>query len=135
MAIKIYVFGNADVRKDNKAVIAAKKLKSKFPQIVWEFVKPNQDLPFNGQKNVIVMDTIQGINQTTLLDERCLDQIKSVPRGTVHDFDLGFQLKYLKKLGLLKQIKIIGLPLKGKVDYNRISSILRKLVAQDMQGS
>lgn len=37
--------------------------------------------------------------------------------------------------GKVKKITIIGIPQKGKVSYLRIQSILRKLVAQDMQGS
>ena len=57
------------------------------------------------------------------------------PRNSVHDFDLGFQLKYLKKLGKLGKVTIIGLPQSGNVDYDSIQSILRKLVAQDIQGS
>jgi hypothetical protein len=55
--------------------------------------------------------------------------------SSVHDFDLGFQLLYLKKLGKLKNFLIIGIPMKGEINYLRIQSILRKLVAQDIQGS
>jgi hypothetical protein len=53
----------------------------------------------------------------------------------VHDFDLGFQLKYLQKIGKLGEVTIIGLPINKTPDYLRIQSILRKLVAQDIQGS
>jgi hypothetical protein len=53
----------------------------------------------------------------------------------VHDFDLAFQLRYLKKLGKLGEVTIIGIPQEGEIDYLRIQSIFRKLVAHDMQGS
>ena len=53
----------------------------------------------------------------------------------MHDFDLAFQLRYLKKLGKLGEITIVGIPQEGEIDYFRIQSILRKLVAHDMQGS
>ena len=52
-----------------------------------------------------------------------------------HDFDLPFQLRYLKKLGKLGTVTVIGIPQEGEVDHLLIKSIFRKLVAQDMQGS
>jgi hypothetical protein len=57
------------------------------------------------------------------------------PRGSVHDFDLTFQLRYLKKLGKLGVVTVIGTPQEAEVDHLRIKSIFRKLVAHDMQGS
>ena len=72
-----------------------------------------------------------------MLEGDVLNRLLIPPRGSVHDFDLGFQLKYLRKLGKLGEVRIIGLP-KGssdRVDYRRIHSIFRKLVAQDIQGS
>ena len=64
-----------------------------------------------------------------------IDELISSPRGSVHDFDLAFQLRYLKKLNKLGEVTIIGIPQEGEVDHLRIQSILRKLVAHDMQGS
>lgn len=98
-------------------------------------VKPNEDLPFTGKKRVVILDTIQGIGKVTLFDQTSLDKLV-VSRGTsAHDYDLGFQLKYLKKLRKIEEVMIIGIPQEGRVDYLRIQSILRKLVAQDMHGS
>ena len=64
-----------------------------------------------------------------------IDRLVLSPRGSVHDFDLAFQLRYLKKIDKLGEVNIVGIPQEGKVDYFRIQSILRKLVAHDMQGS
>ena len=64
-----------------------------------------------------------------------IDRFAPPPRTTVHDFDLAFQLKYLKKIGRLGEVYVLGIPKEGEVDYSRVISILRKLVAQDMQGS
>jgi hypothetical protein len=76
-----------------------------------------------------------GIDEVTLLTEKDIDKLIISPRTTTHDYDLGFQLKYLTKIGRLKNIFIIGLPQNGHIDYDLIHSILRKLVAHDMQGS
>jgi hypothetical protein len=58
--MKIYVFGNEDVSIDNKAVIAAKKLAKKFKNIDFVYIKPNQDLPFNNNEDVVILDNVVG---------------------------------------------------------------------------
>jgi hypothetical protein len=64
-----------------------------------------------------------------------IDGLILSPRRSVHDFDLAFQLRYLKKVNKLGEVAIIGIPQEGEIAYLRIQSILRKLVAHDMQGS
>lgn len=133
--MKIYVFGNEDFPEDNLAIKAAGNLSNKFPEIQFINIAPNTDLPFFNENKIIIIDVIQGINKIELINQEMFDKLLLSPRNTVHDFDLGFQLKYLQKLGKLKDVKIIGIPQNQKIDYKRIQSILRKLVAQDMQGS
>lgn len=131
----IYVFGNEDLDFDNNAIKVAEKLKDSVEKCEFVFVKPNQDIPFAGEKDVVIIDTIFGIKDITLLTDDDISNISQGKRTTAHDFDLGFQLKYLKKIGKLGKVTIVGLPMEKDVDYLRIQSILRKLVAQDMQGS
>jgi len=131
----VYLFGNEDIEQDNLAFKIAEKLKNKIKNINFIKVKPNEDLPFINKEKVLIMDTVQGIDKIKIIEDKDLDKIILSPRGTAHDFDLGFQLKYLKKLGKLGKVKIIGLPQKEKVDYKTVQSILRKLVAQDIHGS
>jgi Ni,Fe-hydrogenase maturation factor len=83
----------------------------------------------------VILDTVEGIQDVALVEGDRIDGLVLSPRGSVHDFDLAFQLKYLRKLGKLGEFTIIGIPQEGEVDYLRIKSILRKLVAHDMQGS
>lgn len=132
--MRIYVFGNEDLEEDNVAFKVADKISREFPGIEFIKIKPNQDINFDGEQ-VLLMDVVEGIGETTILDEKDLDKITLSPRMSAHDFDLGFQLKYLKKLGKLEKIKTIGLPMKKKINYERIQLIFKKLVAQDMQGS
>ena len=133
--MKVYVFGNKDLELDNKALIAQKKLGAIFPQIEFVEVEPNADLPFERDRQVYIMDTVEGIEEPTLIEDSDLDKLINSSSVSVHDFDLGFQLKYLKKLGKLGNVTIIGLPMEKKIDYLRIQSIFKKLVAQDIQGS
>lgn len=133
--MQVYIFGNQHLEEDNLAFEVSQKLANQIKGLEFITVQPNEDLPFADFKEVTIMDTILGINQITLIHEDDLDKILLSPRNSVHDFDLGFQLKYLKKLGKLQKVTIIGLPQQGEIDYLLIHSILRKLVAQDIQGS
>ena len=133
--MKVYVFGNAYIAGDGRAVQLARDLEGDIEGISFVFVKPNEDLPFVDERHVVILDTVQGIKEVTLLEGDITDRLILGPLGSVHDFDLAFQLRYLKKLKRLGEVTIIGVPQVGKEDYLSIQSILRKLVAQDMQGS
>ena len=133
--MKVYVFGNEYVAEDRRAIEVAGELKDKVAGVSFVFVRPNEDLPFVNERRVVVLDTVQGIQDVTLVEGDGIDGLTLSPRGSVHDFDLAFQLRYLKKLNRLGEVVIIGIPQEGEVDHLRIQSIFRKLVAQDMQGS
>lgn len=133
--MKVYVFGNKDVSEDSVAFKVADTLKGKIAGIEFIIVSPNEDLPFVDEKNIVLFDGVEGLRKVTVIDEQSLDKLVAIRSTTVHDYDLGFQLKYLKKLGKIEKITIIGLPQTGEVDYDFIQSILRKLVLHDMQGS
>lgn len=135
--MKVYVFGNEDSSLDNKPFKIIEKLKMDF-DVDFVIVGINSDLPFYNKENVVILDTIDGIKEVTQLDDSDLDKLITKNSTSVHDFDLGFQLKYLKKLGKLGKVIIIGIPMSGKLNnqsYLRIQRILRKLVAQDIHGS
>ena len=133
--MKVYVFGNKDSKHDKAAFTVADKIKAKFPLVEFVMVGTNKDLPFKPGEQAIILDAVEGINKVALIENGNLERLINKRSVSVHDFDLGFQLRYLKKLGKLGDVRIIGIPMERKIDYLRIQSILRKLVAQDMQGS
>lgn len=133
--MKIYVFGNRDVPEDARGLRVAEELEDKIMGVYFVFVRPNEDVPFADERRVVILDTVRGLSEVALIEGEEIDGLVLPPRGTAHDFDLAFQLKYLKKLGRLGEVAVIGIPWEGRVDYLRVQSILRKLVAQDMQGS
>ena len=133
--MNVYVFGNEYVAEDKRAIEVARELEGALEGISFVFVKPNEDVPFVDQHLSVILDTVEGIQDVALVEGDRIDGLVLSPRGSVHDFDLAFQLRYLRKLGKLGEVTIIGIPQEGEVDYLRIKSILRKLVAHDMQGS
>ncbi len=133
--MKVYVFGNEDVPEDKRAIEVAEWLESTAENVSFIFVRPNEDLPFADESHAVILDTVHGLRGVALIEGDAIDGLAVPPRASVHDFDLAFQLRYLKKLGRLGRVTIIGIPQEGNVDHFRIKSILRKLVAHDMQGS
>ena len=131
--MKILVLGNREEKKDKRAFEVVERL-GKMKGVEFEEVGLNQDIPTD-RDNLIMIDTVAGIEKVELLDENDIDKLVVEPRNSAHDYDVGWQLRYLKKIGKLKRIKIVGIPMEGKIDYERIQLILRKLVAQDIQGS
>jgi Ni,Fe-hydrogenase maturation factor len=133
--MNVYVFGNKYVAEDKGAIEVAGELEGTIEGISFVFVNPNEDAPFVNERHVVILDTVQGLKDVALVKGDQIDTLILSPHGSVHDFDLTFQLRYLKKLGKLGDVTLIGIPQKGEVDYLLIKSIFRKLVAQDMQGS
>lgn len=131
----VYVFGNEDVPEDSTPLLLCDRLSVDFPILKFVKVGPNADLPFAGQESVIIFDTIQGIPTVQIFHEQDLKHLVLSPRTSVHDFDLGFQLKYLMKIGRLEHITLIGLPMGVHIPYDSIHETFKKLVAQDIQGS
>ena len=103
--------------------------------IAFVFVNPNEDVPFANERHVRILDTVQKSQNVALVEGDGIDGLILSPHGSVHDFDLAFQLRYLRKLNKPGKVTIIGTPQEGAVDYLRIQSIFRKLVTHDMQGS
>ena len=133
--MKVYVFGNEDVPEDSKAIEVARKMDRAIDGVSFVFVGPNEDVPFADEGRVVILDAVHGIQDVELIEGDRIDALILAPRGSVHDFDLAFQLRYLKKIGKLGDVTIVGVPQEGDLDHPRIQSILRKLVAHDMQGS
>ena len=133
--MNVYVFGNEYVAEDIRAIEVARELENTVEGISFVLVDPNEDVPFADEPRVVILDTVAGIQDVALVEGDEIDTLILSPRGSVHDFDLAFQLRYLKKLGKLGEVTVIGIPQEGEVDHLLVRSIFRKLVAQDMQGS
>lgn len=133
--MKVHVFGNDDVPGDGKALDAARKLEHTVDGVYFVFVGPNEDVPFAYEPSVVILDAVPGIGDVTVIEAEEIEELLSCARGSAHDYDLAFQLRYLSKIGKLGKVTVVGVPGEVEVDHLRLQSILRKLVAQDMQGS
>lgn len=131
---KILVFGNALVKEDSLPLRLLQKLRQAFKEIEFKELDSTEDLQHEG-RNLAILDSAAGITKVQMISS--IDSIKLNKRYSIHDFDLGYNLRLLKKAGLIDSVRIIAVP----IDMNKneafiqIQLILRKWVAQDMQGS
>lgn len=111
--MKIYVFGNLLVAEDSLPLHILPQLKKQFPDIHFVVVDPNENFPPEGERDLIILDTVKGISEVTLLDYSDLAKIEKSPISP-HDYDLLLHLLLLKKMGKINMVKIIGIPQKSK---------------------
>lgn len=102
----VYAFGNPDLAADALPLRLLPELRERFPDIVFQTLDPNEEWgipdPF------ILIDTVIGIPGVRVFHS--LDEFAAAPTVSVHDFDALFNLRYLKKLGKLKRVVVIGVP-------------------------
>jgi hypothetical protein len=80
----------------------------KFPGIEFKEFDPSENLEKEG-RDLKIIDTAEGIEKVTLFTD--IDSIKVSRICSLHDFDLGFSLKLLKKLGYLDSVRIFCVPM------------------------
>lgn len=127
--MKIYVFGNSDLNFDSLPLRILPELKKRFPALDFEIKDPNEELEI--PEKLIIIDTVEGTDKAQIFDS--LENFTNHPHVSLHDFDLYSQLKYLKKLGKLKKIQIIGVPptVPEKGALEEVSAILNTLATSD----
>ena len=70
---------------------------------------PNENLEHEG-RDLNIIDAVEGIDRVTLITD--IDAIKQPKVVSMHDFDLGYSLKLLKKMGYIDSVRIFGVPMK-----------------------
>ena len=109
--MRVYVAGNLLVEKDSLPIKLIPYLKKAFPNIDFVEYDPSEDLPI--EKEIVFIDTIEADEIMVIED---LNKIKLDKIYSLHDFDLGYTLKLMKKFGMVEKVKIIGLPSNTKID-------------------
>ena len=103
---KIYVFGNPLLKEDSLPIRLLPKLRESFKDVKFIELDPTETIP--SEEHFIILDTIINSNEIRILKD--IDKIEFSPNYSLHDFDLGFNLKLMKKLGKIKDVTIVGVP-------------------------
>ena len=133
--MKILIFGNALVKQDNIPLRILPQLKQKFPDIEFKEIDSTETLQNETDQNgnLTILDTAIDIDQIKTLKLKTEDDFKKLqlPNNlSMHDFDLAYNLRLLKKIKLINQVKIICLPIETGEDgvIKSVKEILKKLV-------
>jgi Ni,Fe-hydrogenase maturation factor len=111
--MKILVFGNIIEEKDSLALRILPKLREEFPQVEFKEFDPTENLEAEIEQGKLkILDVVEGIDKVIVIKD--IEQLKQDKIYSMHDFDLGFNLKLLRKIGKLKEVEIIGLPMNMK---------------------
>lgn len=109
----IYIFGNALLDFDNAPIKLMPELQKMFPEIDFIIQDPNENLKPQ-DKELVIIDTVVGPRDVVIIDD--INKIETNSSCSMHDFDLGFNLKLLYKIGQLEKIKIYGVPMNMPAD-------------------
>ena len=104
--MNIYIFGNIDLPNDSLPLLILPELEEMFPDIHFEIKDPNEE--WDVLDDITIIDTVVGIKDVTIFEN--LEKFSSAPRVGAHDFDALTNLRFLQKLGKIKNVKIIGVP-------------------------
>ena len=97
------------VEKDSLPLRLIGRLRQEFKDIEFKEFDPNENLEKEG-RDLVIMDSVEGIDKVVLIKD--IDAITTQKVYSMHDFDLGYSLKLLKKLNLLDSVMIFGVPMK-----------------------
>ena len=122
----IFIFGNPLLEEDSLPIKLVPELRKKFPAINFIVADPNENLePENGK--LWIIDTVVGIKKVEIITD--LDKIQLDKIYSSHDFDLGFNLKLLQKIGELKKVIILGVPA-NITQKEALSQLVKKINPQ-----
>ena len=100
---KVYVFGNEFLNEDAMAPRVASFLHGIIPVYC---TSPEQLM--DAGNTLIILDVVRNISKPALLTS--IEKIKTRSLLSMHDFDVGFFLSLMDRMGMKKTVKIIGLP-------------------------
>lgn len=118
--MKIYCFGNEFLENDS----LAKNIVDSIDIEDVEFIKCDDPSEILLEEEIIILDVAEGIEDVMLIED--IDQLKNSSITSLHDFDLSFFLKLMKRIDQLKKVKIIAIPMKGDVK-DKIENMIRSL--------
>ncbi len=127
MIKKILVFGNMLIKKDNLPLKMMGDLKKSFPQIEFKEFDPSENLKEEGRE-LYIIDTVEGIEKVEIITD--FNDIELSKIYSVHDFDLGYELKLLKKSGMIDKVTIFGVPmnLERKNVFNQLKEKIKSFM-------
>lgn len=103
---RVYVFGNEYLKEDALALKVADHLEG--VEIV-HCTTPDSLLEAKDEE-LVILDVVKGLDEPALIDP---NQIQTDRMMSLHDFDLGQVIELGRAMGIIKRLRIIGVPQEG----------------------
>ncbi len=116
--MEVWIFGNPDLPEDSLPIRLHSELMKRFPALSFRILDPLDEWQIPDKLEMI--DTVRGIDHVRAFTS--LDEFEGSPHVTMHDFDLGMQLRFLAKLKKLPPFIMYGVP-----DTFSVGQALREL--------
>ena len=125
--MKVSVFGNPDVKIDSLVVKLVPRLKEKFLKIEFRVEDPSEGLKPPEKGMWVILDVAKGVDRIRVFED--LDKLVTEKRVSLHDYDVPMELKLLKRIGKVKKIKIVAVPMEmdKKKALEEITKILEDI--------
>jgi hypothetical protein len=107
--MKVSVFGNPDLKEDSLVVGLVPELRKKFPGVEFRVEDPVEGLKPPKDGLWVILDVAEGIDRVRVFEK--VDKLVEERGVSLHDYEVGMELKLLKKLGKIKDLKIIAVPM------------------------
>jgi Ni,Fe-hydrogenase maturation factor len=122
---KVLVFGNRLVKKDNLPLKLIPLLEKEFPKIEFKEFDSIEDIQNEGPV-IYIMDSVENIDNVTVIYN--IDQIEiSNNLYTIHDMDLGYMLKLMKKVNMINGVIIFGIPINAISKMEILNQLKEKI--------
>lgn len=104
--MKIYVCGNSLLEEDSLPLRLIDRLREENKGVEFVEFDPTEDLP--EEKELLILDTVINVKDVMIIED--IDKFVNKKALSLHDFDLGWNLKLAKKVGKIERVKIIAVP-------------------------
>jgi len=130
--MKVSVFGNPDLDKDSLVVRMVPKLKKKLPEIEFKVEDPVEGLKPAKKGLWVILDVAEGIEEVRVIED--VERLVDERRVSLHDYDVAMELKLLKKLGKMGEVKImmVGMEMGEKEALVGVVKKLKKIIAKEL---
>ncbi len=105
---QVFVAGNPLVKEDSLALKVAKELGKELGGVEFKAIDSLAEI---GEipDNLCIIDVAEGIEKVEVI--RDLGKLQELKLVSLHDFDLGTELLLYKKIGKIRNVAIIAIPL------------------------
>lgn len=124
--MKIFVCGNPLVPEDSLPLRLIDRLREENKGVEFVEFDPTEDLP--EEKELLILDAVINADDIFLIED--IDRFVNKKALSLHDFDLGWNLKLAKKVGKIDRVKIIAVPpgMEEGEAVKKINSIITEIL-------